>query len=145
MKFRRKIFFTKRLYNTSKTFVGLVGDLPDIFYVLLVMHFRFAKLIMGPGSGPSPFVLVVNSGPFPSLSGLQTEKEGPRSWAPPFGLELRPKRGGAELASRPKRGDTDPGPPAFGHHRNIFKTNFIIFTRNIFHHFETLRRSFSIL
>ena len=59
---------------------------------------------------------------------------GPGSGPHPFGLELKPKNGAAELTLR-KNGVADPG-PSFGHHRNNLQQNFITFARNIFHRYS---------
>ena len=45
MKFGRKIFFTGGLYNSPGTFVGLIRDLPDSFYEILVIIFRLVVLM----------------------------------------------------------------------------------------------------
>ena len=41
MKFVRKIFFTRGLYNSPGTFAGLCCDLPDSFYEVLLINFGF--------------------------------------------------------------------------------------------------------
>ena len=46
MKFCRKMFFTRELYNSPGTLVGPAWDLPDSFYGILVVIYRFLVLII---------------------------------------------------------------------------------------------------